>query len=623
MYYYQVAILKSPLQELTYQSDTLLQDGQVVQVSLRNFKTPQQAVVIKQTTKPTFKCSNIEQIQTYYYDSFILQVAKFISQYYVSSLGEALGLYVPFDQTIKLSSQESKLDDTKTKFQQINLSDAQQKSFEFIQNHTVSLLFADTGSGKTEIYIKLIAQTLLDKKQAVMLLPEISLTPQMEQRLTDIFGTKVAIWHSKITKQKKETIINDLLTNKIWLIAGARSALFLPYDRLGLIIVDEEHDTSYKSSSKPRVNVKDLAIYIGNKYNIKTILGSATPSLNSFVKVPHTRITQTYYDTTKEFIFDNSPLGLSNIIVKQLTQTLDNNNQAIIFLPTRANYKYQICSNCGQNIECPFCSVSLSLHKNNNALVCHYCNYTQQITKKCPMCQDGIMESYRIGTAEVVEQLKQIFPNHTIEKFDKDSITTQKKLKTILKKFNDNKIDILVGTQMLSKGHNYHNVKLAVIIGIDSVLKTNSYKSRENALSLLIQIAGRSGRKGKGEVIIQTKHQEFFSTYLQQYNYKDFLLSEIELRKKFFPPFVRFAKIIFSHKNQQKAHTTMQEYIQKILHLPHNKIEIVRYGQSVVFKIASKYRYEILLRSNDIKALLSFLHSISNSYATIDMDCIE
>ena len=193
---------------------------------------------------------------------------------------------------------------------------------------------------------------------------------------------------------------------------------------------------------------------------------------------------------------------------------MEKKEQVIVFLPTRANFKYQICKDCGTAVECPFCSVSLSLHKNKNALVCHYCNYTQAIPKKCPSCKTGTIESFRLGTAEVYEILSKKFPHKKIEKFDRDSIKTNTKLKSVLKDFNDNKIDILIGTQMLSKGHDYHNVTLAVILGIDSVLNMTSYKVREKALSLLIQIAGRSGRKGHGEVLIQTKQQKFFNNYL-------------------------------------------------------------------------------------------------------------
>jgi primosomal protein N' (replication factor Y) len=235
------------------------------------------------------------------------------------------------------------------------------------------------------------------------------------------------------------------------------------------------------------------------------------------------RIKETYFKSDKHISYDNSNLDLNETIFNKIQNTLDKKEQVIIFLPTRANFKYQICKDCGKSVECPFCSVSMSLHKNNNALQCHYCNYTQAIPKFCPSCKTGIIENYRLGTAEVYERLKDRFPEKEVEKFDRDSIKTDTKLKKVLKNFNDNKIDILVGTQMLSKGHDYHNVTLAVVLGIDSILNMTSYKVREKALSLLIQIAGRSGRKGFGEVLIQTKNQEFFHNYISISDYEDFL----------------------------------------------------------------------------------------------------
>jgi primosomal protein N' (replication factor Y) len=378
---------------------------------------------------------------------------------------------------------------------------------------------------------------------------------------------------------------------------------------LGLIIVDEEHDDSYKSDQKPRLNVKDLAIYMGSKYDIKVILGSATPSLTTFAKIPYIRVKETFFDTQKTYNYDESNLSLTQTIIDKLQNRIDKKEQSIIFLPTRANFKYQICSDCGKSIECPFCSVALSLHKNNRALQCHYCNYTQQIVEKCPSCETGILKNYRLGTAELEEQLKELFPNQVIQTFDRDSVKTNTQLKKILKDFNDNKIDILVGTQMLSKGHDYHNVTLAVVLGIDSVLNMTSYKVREKTLSLTLQIAGRSGRSGQGEVLIQTKNKDFFQTYLEQKDYEEFLEEELQHRLDLYPPKIRLARVVFSHKNGIKAQDTMNFYVNQLLH-NHKEVQLIGCKECAIFKIANKYRYEILVRSKDTKKLLGFLHSI-------------
>lgn len=614
MYYYELALLKSPLNNLTFQSEEKITLGKKVLIKLKQRKNLDEAVVIKEVEKPTFKCSDIIEITNDYFDEKMLQIANFVSQYYVCSLGEALSVYSAFDESINLVLNEEKFDS------KIVLSTQQEKAKEFLKDKKQALLFADTGAGKTEVYIKIIEEHLNENKQAILLMPEISLTPQMQKRLEKVFGKSIAIWHSKITKKKKEEILKGLQEGSIRLISGARSALFLPYSNLGVIVVDEEHDDSYKSDSKPRFHTKDLSIYMAKKFDLQLVLGSATVSSSSFHKIPFFRLDETYYQTKKYYSFEDSEANLSLKVIDKITKTIDSGNQVIVFLPTRANFKYQICTTCGKSVECPFCSVSMSLHKNDLALKCHYCGYTQQIPDTCPSCHNGVIKNLRVGTAQIEEELKEIFPKKIIKRFDRDQIKTNNQLKTILNEFNKGEIDILVGTQMLSKGHDYHNVRLAVVLGIDSILNMNSYKAREKALSLLIQISGRSGRKGEGEVIIQTKNEEFFNHYLNESNYKEFLESELEFRQELYPPFLKMAKVTFSHANGIKIKDEM-DYFVKLLKENKN-IEVVGFGQSPIFKMANKYRYEILLRSNNIKALLNALHSIQSPNASIDMDTI-
>jgi primosomal protein N' (replication factor Y) (superfamily II helicase) len=614
MYYYEVALLKSPLSNLTYQSENEIDKGRKVLVKIQQRKSLNEAVIIKEVDKPTFKCTNIAEVSNEFYDERMLQVAHFVSQYYVCSLGEALSVYHTFNKDITNIDQEIKFDS------KIELSTQQEKAKQFLEEKKQALLFANTGAGKTEVYIKIIEEHLNENKQAILLMPEISLTPQMQKRLEKVFDKSVAIWHSKITTKKKTEILKGLQEGSIKLIAGARSALFLPYSNLGVIVVDEEHDESYKSDSKPRFHTKDLCIYIAKKYDIQLILGSATVSASSFHKIPFFRLDETYHTTKKTYSFDDSDGNLSGKIINKISNTINGGNQVIVFLPTRANFKYQICTSCGKSVECPYCSVSMSLHKNDLALKCHYCGYAQQIPDSCPSCNTGIIHNLRVGTAQIEEELKEIFPQKIVKRFDRDKIKTNNQLKTILNEFNKGEIDILVGTQMLSKGHDYHNVRLAVVLGIDSVLNMNSYKSREKALSLLIQISGRSGRKGEGEVIIQTKNEEFFNHYLNESNYQEFLESELQFREELYPPFLKMAKVTFSHANGLKIKDEMDSYVRI---LKANKdIEVVGFGQSPIFKMANKYRYEIILRSSNVKALLTALHSIQSPNASIDMDTI-
>ncbi len=614
MYYYEVALLKSPLNLLTYSSSSKIDILTLINVSLRNRKTLSKAVVINEVEKPSFKCVEISEISNNIFDERMIQIAKFISSYYVCSLGEALGLFSPYDTTIEQKHIDIKFD------VDIVLSKEQQKAYKFLQNHKTALLFANTGSGKTEIYIKIIQNHLNNNSQALLLMPEISLTPQMQNRLEDVFGSSVAIWHSKVSKKRKEKILQDLQTNKIKLIAGARSALFLPFVDLGVIVVDEEHDDSYKSDQKPRYHAKDLAIYIGNKFNTQVVLGSATPSINSFNKIPYYRLKQTYFDTNTKIIFDDSKVNLSNLMIDKIHQKFQNDEQVIVFLPTRANYKYQICSDCGKAVQCPFCSVSMSLHKSHKMLKCHYCNYTQKIPSSCPSCETGIILNQRVGTAQIQEELINLFPNKVIEKFDRDTIKTDKQLRDLLTKFNNKKIDMLVGTQMLSKGHDYHNVTLAIVLGIDSLLNMESYKSREKAISLLLQTAGRSGRNGSGDVIVQTSNKEILNHYMYDTDYEEFLEDELEFRTGLYPPFMKLARVLFAHTNAFKAQEQLNIYINHLKQF--TDIELVGSGESSVFKIANKYRYEMILRSEKSVSLLKFLHTINCSFASIDMDTL-
>mgnify|MGYP003445446384 FL=1 len=614
MNYYEVAILKSPLQNLTYQSEEIIENGSLVEVILAKRKNSNLAVVIKKVDKPDFKCSTILSIKDEFYSDFMLEIADFVSKYYICSMGFALSLFQAFNKNIvyENSSIEYK--------KEITLSSFQQEAKDFLDSKKQALLFAKTGAGKTEIYIKTIKEILKQGKQAVFLMPEISLTPQMEKRLKEVFDSSVAIWHSKVTAKRKKEILNKLQNGDIKLIAGARSALFLPYSNLGLIIVDEEHDNSYKSDTTPRYNAKDLAIFIAKKFDLRLILGSATPSINSFYKIPYFELDKTFYETKKSYIFENSSQNISEKTINLIKKSIENKNQTIVFLPTRANFKHQICFDCGKSVECPFCSVSMSLHKNDLALKCHYCGFAQKIPEFCPSCKTGIVRNHRVGTAEIEELLKNEFPNSIIKRFDKDSVNSEKSLKKILDEFNENKIDVLVGTQMLSKGHDYHNVKLAVVLGMDSLLNMSSYKARENALSLLLQISGRSGRNGFGEVVIETKNEEFFKYYLEESNYKEFLNSELEFRKDLYPPFVKLARVVLSSTNGLKIKEELNEIVKD---LKNNKdIEVVGFGECAIFKIANKYRYEVIIRSKEVKAILNALHYLKSTNISIDMDTI-
>lgn len=436
-----------------------------------------------------------------------------------------------------------------------NLTLAQEQARKFAEANETSLIFGDTGSGKSEIYIALIAQALAAGKQALFLMPEISLTPQMTKRLQSYFGERLGVWHSKISPKKKREILAKFNAGEIRLIAGARSALFLPFSDLGLIVVDEEHDDSYKSAAAPRMNARDAAIFVGKKLGIRVVLGSATPALSTYAKQPHFRLRGTYFSSAKRFIFDESETGLSPKILTEIRRSLEADKQAVVFLPTRANYKYMVCENCGQIVRCPFCAVGMSYHADAAALKCHYCGFSTFYRASCENCGGEVMQARKIGTGELAAQLAARFPSARIAKFDRDEITTQRKLEALLNNFNAHKIDILVGTQMLSKGHDYHGVDLAVIMGIDEHLSYPDFRAREKTLALAMQVAGRAGRSGQGRVVIQTRQSGFFRDYIE--NYDDFLRDEAEFREGLYPPYMRLLRVLISHKNEKAASEIM------------------------------------------------------------------
>ncbi len=436
-----------------------------------------------------------------------------------------------------------------------SLTPAQEQARKFAEANGASLIFGDTGSGKSEIYIALIAQALAAGKQALFLMPEISLTPQMTKRLQSYFGERLGVWHSKISPKKKREILAKFNAGEIRLIAGARSALFLPFSDLGLIVVDEEHDDSYKSAAAPRLNARDAAIFVGKKLGIRVVLGSATPALSTYAKQPHFRLRGTYFSSAKRFIFDESETGLSPKILTEIGRSLEAGKQAVVFLPTRANYKYMVCENCGQIVRCPFCAVGMSYHADAAALKCHYCGFSTFYRASCENCGGEVMQARKIGTGELAAQLAARFPSARIAKFDRDEITTQRKLEALLNNFNAHKIDILVGTQMLSKGHDYHGVDLAVIMGIDEHLSYPDFRAREKTLALAMQVAGRAGRSGQGRVVIQTRQSSFFRDYIE--NYDDFLRDEAEFREGLYPPYMRLLRVLISHKNEKAASEIM------------------------------------------------------------------
>jgi primosomal protein N' (replication factor Y) len=498
------------------------------------------------------------------------------------------------------------------------LSEDQHRAYEQIIEKDRALLFGVTGSGKTEIFISLMAKMLQEGKSAIFLMPEISLTPQMEKRLGVYFGDRVAMWHSRLTKKRKEQILEGIYDGRIRIVAGARSALFVPLDELGLIIVDEEHDDSYKAMTRPRYHARDVAVLMGKKRHAKVLLASATPSVASWYKYDVVKLSRAYVETKKQYRFLGGSV-LNMEMIQVLRQNFEAGNQSLLFLPTRGNFKYLYCENCGKTHLCPYCSVGMALHRRHRHLKCHYCGFTEAIVDTCTYCGHHPLKSERMGTAEAIEMIREQIPQMQIEQFDKDSITSATKLKKALSRFENGESQLLLGTQMLSKGHDYANITLSVIMGLDYILGLSDYRARERAMSLLLQIAGRSGRAKEALVLIQSNSRETFAPYLE--DYESFLKDELEFVRGLYPPFVSLARLLIADKRRERAEVLMDDTVEKLRYF--DEVEIVGYGKAPVERIANRYRYSILLRSEKKIPLLKALYSVYQRGIEIDMDPVE
>jgi primosomal protein N' (replication factor Y) len=568
--------------------------------------------VIEEVEEPKdFKALRVLKVSERYYNKEQLEIAKFISKYYFASLGEALAIFMPY--TMLTSSNTPKFEGAKP-----SLSKSQERAYQEILKRDKALLFGVTGSGKTEIFISLMINTIESGKRCIFLMPEISLTPQMQKRLERYFGKRVVMWHSKLTKKQKDKRLEAIYANEVDIIAGARSALFTPIKDVGLIIVDEEHDDSYKSMMKPRYHARDMAVYIGSKIEARVLLASATPSLSSYYKYDVIRLPRPFIQTKKRYIFSEG-VTLTNEIIDRINLNFKAGQQALVFVPTRGNFKYLYCQKCGKTHLCPYCSVGMALHTYARHLKCHYCNYTQAIQESCSYCGHIPLTTQRIGTVEAKEIINSSIKDVVIEQFDRDSITTPTKLKNALKRFETKESHILLGTQMLSKGHDYANITLSVILGIDYILNISDYRAREKAMSLLIQIAGRSGRAKSADVIIQTSNSDFFKLYLT--NYEAFLKDEMEFARDLYPPFVSLARVLISQKQDTKGAKITLDTVEILKTF--EEVEIVGHGKAPIERIANRFRYQILLRCKKRIPLLKALHAIKSPLLEIDIDPVE
>lgn len=445
------------------------------------------------------------------------------------------------------------------------------------QSKDVTLLYGVTSSGKTEIYINLIKHYLAQNKQVLYLLPEIALTTQIINRLQSAFGDIVGVYHSKFNDSERAEIWEKITTNsfetsKFRVILGVRSAIFLPFDNLGLIIVDEEHENTYKQfDPAPRYNARDCAIVLAKMHNAKVLLGSATPSIESYYnatigKYGYVEIKQRYREIELPEIQlanvrtarrENQMKSLFHpLLIDSIDEALNKNEQVILFRNRRGFSPYIQCKTCGHIPYCPNCDVSLTYHSDSNSLICHYCGYKTSVPKTCSVCSDSAFETVGFGTQKIEDEIKIFFPDAVVGRLDLDVAHRKHGYEEVLNRFDKEEIDILIGTQMITKGLDFSNVNLVGVADADSLLNFPDFRSYERTFQMLTQVSGRAGRTHKrGKVIIQTSQPEHFVLkYVIDNDFEKFFEFEIEQRQKFkYPPFYRLIKINFKHKNEDEV----------------------------------------------------------------------
>ena len=477
----------------------------------------------------------------------------------------------------------------------------------------VCLLHGVTSSGKTLIYIKLIEQVIRQGKQVLYMLPEIALTSQIIRRLQKHFGGHIGIYHSKFSQNERVETWNKVKSGELKVVLGARSSVFLPFQNIGLIICDEEHDTSYKQHDPaPRYNGRDAGIYLASLFGAKTLLGSATPSLESY----HNAVTGKYglaelmqrygdvhlppieiIDTKKVFQKEKGKVMLSPPLIDSVNEVLARQRQVILFQNRRGYTPYQVCNVCGWIPQCKYCDVSLTYHKFSNKLICHYCGTTYAPLVTCAACGNHNFVQRNFGTEKIEELLVEQFPNAKIARMDIDTVRGKNAHDVLIQQFEQQRIDILVGTQMVVKGLDFDNVDLVGILDADGLLSFADFRVNERAFQLMEQVSGRAGRKeATGKVLIQTIQPTHPVLQLvKEHDYKKLYTEEIEKRKQFFyPPFSRLIHVTFKHK--------IKEVVEKAAHFFADGLK-AKYGQylvgpaePVINRIRNQHLMELLIK---------------------------
>ena len=508
------------------------------------------------------------------------------------------------------------------KTSKLSLTEEQQEAYQKIEKsidenkYEEFLLFGVTGSGKTEIYLQLIEKVLKQNQKAIMLVPEISLTPQMIERFIARFDKeRIAVLHSKLSIGERYDEWNKIKENKADIIIGARSAIFAPVQNLGIIIIDEEHDSSYKSEATPKYNAIEIANKIAKEEKIPIVLGSATPDITTYYKAEKGEITKLtltkrannsnlpqieIIDLKQELANGNHSM-LSFELYNSIEENLKNHYQTILFLNRRGYSTFIMCRDCGYTVKCKNCNISMTYHSFEKKLKCHYCGYEENLVTICPECGSKKIRYFGTGTQKLEDEIHKQFPNATTIRMDVDTVTKKNSHEEILNKFKNDNIDILIGTQMVVKGHHFPKVTLVGVIAADSSLNMDDYRANEKTFQILVQVAGRAGRENlSGKVVIQSYNPENFSIQTaKKQNYQEFYETEITLRKQLkYPPFCDIIVIGFNSLKEEKIIETSQKVYDLLKEkVPENYI-ISKPAPSPIDKIQNRYRWRIIIKGN-------------------------
>lgn len=512
---------------------------------------------------------------------------------------------------------------------------------------TTFLLEGITGSGKTEVYLQSIAEILNKGKTAMMLVPEIALTPQMVQRFKSRFGKAVAVLHSGLSQGEKYDEWRKIERGEAQVVVGARSAVFAPLQKIGLIIIDEEHEATYKQEDTPRYHARDLAIWRSQYHHCPVILGSATPSLESRARAQKKRyellyLTQrahenaqlpsvTIVDLKEEYAQKNTST-FSRLLQEKISNRLQQKEQIVLLLNRRGYSSFMMCRDCGYVLPCPNCDISLTLHMDVKKMRCHYCGHQENIPKKCPDCQGEKIRYYGTGTQKVEEELQERFPSARILRMDVDTTRKKGAHEKILKAFEEQEADILLGTQMIAKGLDYPNITLVGVLNADTALNLPDFRSSERTFQLLTQVSGRAGRGAKpGEVIVQTFNPEHHSIVLAQaQDYEAFYQQEMILRHQSgYPPFYFTVKITISHPAEQVVAKKSYQIAEQLKNGLSPESRILGPTPSGIARIKNRYYYQIILKYKHEVHLHRMLREIletsqseqrKNLYVSIDYE---